>query len=231
MSLTVDIWSDVVCPWCYIGKRRFEAALQSFDVPVAIRWRSFQLDPAAGSSSAEGPAYAQRLANKYGLSLARAQGMMEHVASLAGAEGLRFDFGRIQWGNTLDAHRLLHWARVQGAQSELKEAFLAGHFCEGMAPDNEAGLLARVEQVGLDADAAAGVVASGAYTDEVTADLELAARLGISGVPFFRVGRYGVSGAQSSEHLVQVLRTAWSEAEVTLTVPDAEGACTPERCG
>jgi predicted DsbA family dithiol-disulfide isomerase len=212
-SLRIDIWSDVACPWCYIGKRRLEAALSTFarrDL-VQVHWRAFELNPAAPRESHEG-SYAERLAKKYGVSLAEAEQMIERVMQTATSEGLAFDYKVIRPGNTFDAHRLIHLAGQQGLGDAVKERFFRGYFCEGAAVGMPDTLLRMAVEAGLPAELVQSVLASDAYGDEVRADEHEARTLGISGVPFFVfAGRFGVSGAQSAEVLRAALERGYAE--------------------
>ncbi len=222
MNLRVDIWSDVVCPWCYVGKRRFEAALQRFahrdDVEVV--WRSFELDSAAPPSPDQPGSYAQRLAVKYRCSLEQAQGMIDSMTATAAQEGLDFRFDLARPGNTFDAHRLLHLARQSGRQDELKERLDRATFTEGSPASDRRALAALAVEVGLDGAEVAEVLSSDRYAEAVRADEAQAAAYGISGVPFYVVdGRYGVSGAQPADLLLQVLEQAWSERRPLDLVP------------
>ncbi len=210
-ALTVEIWSDVVCPWCYIGKRRFEAALQEVDHPVEVVWRSFELDP--GASRTPVGALAEELARKYGMSVAEAQRMMEEMARAAAAEGLTFDFARARRGNTLDAHRLLHMAEEAGLQGEMKERLLRAYFTEGRAIAERSELAALGAEVGLDAAEVEEMLAGDAYVEAVRADQERARSLGIRGVPFFVIdGRLGLSGAQPPAVIRQALEQGMEQA-------------------
>ena len=232
MSLKVEIWSDVVCPWCYIGKRRFEAALARFEHrdEVELVWRSFELDVSAPPSSAEPGTYAVRLAGKYGCSVAEAQAMIDNMTVTAAGEGLDFRFDLARPGNTLDAHRLLHLALEHGRQDQLKERLDAATFTEGSPASDHSALRALALEVGLPAVEVDAVLASDRYADAVRADEAQARAYGISGVPFFVVdGRYGISGAQPADAVLQTLDKAWSErAPLTLmtqegTAPSCEG--------
>lgn len=216
--IVVHVWSDIACPWCYVGKRRFEAALQSFEHADAlvVEWRSFELDPAAPPAAKAAIHYAERLAKKYGTTMSRGQAMVDRMVNTGAEVGLAFDFEHIRPGNTFDAHRLLHLAAQQGVQSRLKERLFAAYFREGARMSDHETLLACAIDAGLDADRARATLASEAYAREVRADEEQAHGLGITGVPFFVVGRYGVSGAQPpavfSELLERVARERRVEA-------------------
>jgi predicted DsbA family dithiol-disulfide isomerase len=235
VHMKVEIWSDVVCPWCYVGKRRFEAALQRFAHrdEVEVVWRSFELDPTAPESPSSGGGYAERLTRKYGGGLARAQQMIDTMTVTAAGEGLDFRFDLARPGNTFDAHRLLHLALERGVQDAVKERLDRATFSEGLRVSDAESLLAVVTEAGLDADEARQVLASDRYADAVRADEEQARAYGISGVPFFVVaGRYGVSGAQPAELLLQALETAWHEStpSALVAVGDDGQACSDDAC-
>jgi predicted DsbA family dithiol-disulfide isomerase len=231
--LSVDVWSDIACPWCYVGKRRLEAALQAFPhrAHVDVVWRAFELDPSAPRERpAEGP-YAERLAKKYGSSVPEAEGMITRMIGVARDEGLDFRFDKIRPGNTFDAHRLLHLAGERGLQDATKERFLLGYMTEG-APIGDPETLTRLaSEAGLDADEIRATLATDAYAREVRAEEADAAELGIRGVPFFVIGRkYAVSGAQPREVLLGALTKAWEEV-AQKPVMFGEGAvCGPDGC-
>jgi predicted DsbA family dithiol-disulfide isomerase len=210
--LNIEIWSDVVCPWCYVGKRRFESALKSFEhqADVEIRWRSFELDPSAPARREGDPV--QRLADKYGMSRAEAQAANDRLTTLARAEGLEYHLDRVRSGNTFDAHRLLHLAADHGQQDAVKERFMRGYFTEGAGIGEHETLLQLAVDAGLEEAEVQQVLASDRYADAVRADEQQAAAYGISGVPFFVIdGRYGVSGAQPAEVLLSAVRQAWDD--------------------
>jgi predicted DsbA family dithiol-disulfide isomerase len=226
--MRIDIWSDVVCPWCYIGKRRLEAALDGFQGEVDVHWHAFELDPSA-PTSAPG-SYEERLAAKYGRSLADAAEMTASMTATAAADGLDFRFDTAKPGNTFDAHRLLHLAGERGVQDAVKERLFRATFSEGEAISDPATLVRLGVEAGLDADEARQVLADGTYGDEVRADEAQAAQLRISGVPFFVVDqRYGVSGAQPAEVLRQVLDRAWNES-APLQVAGGGPGCEGDAC-
>lgn len=234
-KLRIDIWSDIACPWCYVGKRRLEAALLRFHhrESVEIVWRAFELDPAAPRVQDSSVSYAARLARKYGTSEAQADAMIQRMTDVARADGLDFRFDRIRPGNTFDAHRLLHLAADRGKQGALKERLLRAYMTEG-EPIGEPAVLARLAgEAGLDVDEAEGVLSTDAYAREVRAEERAAAELGVHGVPFFVfAGRFGVSGAQPAEQLGMALDRAWAEVAEAPEASFAEGAaCGPEGCG
>jgi predicted DsbA family dithiol-disulfide isomerase len=233
--MKVEIWSDVVCPWCYIGKRRFETALARFDhrADVEVHWRSFELDPDAPSVR-EGDSV-QRLADKFGMTRAQALAANARLTGMADAEGLEFHLDTARSGNTFDAHRVLHLAAEKGIQDTVKERFMRGYFTEGEPVGDHETLTRLAVDAGLDETDVKTVLTSDQYATDVTGDEQQAAAYGISGVPFFVVdGRYGVSGAQSPEVLLQTLRTAYAEANpLTMVTANAEGsdaACEGDAC-
>jgi predicted DsbA family dithiol-disulfide isomerase len=235
VSLKVEVWSDVVCPWCYIGKRRFEAALARFDHrdEVQLVWRSFELDVSAPPSSAEQGTYAERLASKYRCSVTEAQVMIDNMTVTAAQEGLDFRFDLARPGNTFDAHRLLHLALDQGQQDELKERLDAATFTEGSPASDHSALRALATQVGLPEIEVDEVLTSDRYSDAVRADEAQARAYGISGVPFFVIdGRYGISGAQPADAVLQTLDKAWSERAPLTPVASAGSApsCEGDSC-
>ncbi|HEY7198564.1 MAG TPA: DsbA family oxidoreductase, partial [Candidatus Dormibacteraeota bacterium] len=188
--MKVEIWSDVVCPWCYIGKRRFERALAGFEHrdEVEVRWRSFELDPRAPRESGdEEPA--ARLARKYGMTVEQARAAQDRVTGLAAEEGLAYRLDAARPANTFDAHRLLHLAADRGVQAAVKEGLMAAYFTEARPIGDSETLVAVAAGAGLDEAAAREVLAGDAYAEDVAADEREAAALGISGVPFFVLDR------------------------------------------
>lgn len=231
--MQIEIWSDVVCPWCFIGKRRLESALAHFDHrdDVTVRWRSFELDPGAPSERTE--PLEEHLAAKYGMSLAQARDFQRQMTEQAAGEGLGFRLDRARPGNSFDAHRLLHLAADREVQDAVKERFLAAYLCEG-EPVAEPETLARLAgEAGLDRDEAREILAGDAYADAVRADEATARQLGISGVPFFVFDRaFAVSGAQPAEVFSQALdkaRAAQQPLEPVGGGADA-ASCGPDGC-
>ena len=210
--MKVEIWSDVVCPWCYIGKRRFEDALARFPHAgdVEVLWRSFELDPSAPTTGDLD--LVNHLATKYGVSRAEAEAMNERVTRLAADEGLVFRLDIAKRGRTFDAHRLLHLAADRGVQGTLKERLLAAYQTQG-EPIADPGALAGIAVgAGLDAGEVSAVLEGDAYAVAVRDDQREAQRLGVRGVPFFVFdGRVGVAGAQPSDVLLDALQRAWDE--------------------
>ena len=231
--MKIEIWSDVVCPWCAIGKRRFESALERFEHrdDVEVVYRSFELDPTA---PAERPGTQNEyLAAKYGVPLAEAERMHERVTTAAAAEGLDFRFDRARSGNTFDAHRLLHLAKEHGLQVALKERLMRGYFTEGEPIGTKDALRRLAVDAGLDEELVIKTLETDAYASAVRADESRAAALGISGVPFFVLDeKYGVSGAQPADMLLQVLDQAWAERSprTVLSPAGAGDTCTDDAC-
>jgi len=193
--LSIEVWSDVVCPWCYVGKRRIEKALEQFDHrdEVELRWRSFELDPHAPP---ERPP--RESAN-------------DRMTELAASEGLEYHLDRARGANSFAAHRLIQRALEERRQDAMKERLMRAHFTEGASIGDPETLVKLAAEIGIQGRAA---LREQRYADAVRADEELAARIGIRGVPYFVLGRrYGVSGAQPSELLLQALEKAW-EAQV-----------------
>src|SRR4051812_45636060 len=213
MPLTVEIWSDVVCPWCYIGKRRFEAALEAFEHrdEVTVLWRSFELDPETAREQM-GTA-AERLAGKYGMSLERAQALHAEMTERAAGEGLEYHLDQSPGGNTFDAHRMIHLAATYGHQGAAKERLLRAYFTEGEPISVWDTLVRLMAEVGVDPAEARTALQLDRFAEDVREDEALATQFGIQGVPFFVFDRrYGVSGAQPPETLLAALQRAWAEA-------------------
>ena len=209
--MKVEVWSDVVCPWCYIGKRRLEAALAGFERAgeVEVVWRSFELDPDApplqeGSST-------EQLARKYGIPVEQARASQARLTEVAAGEGLAYRLAETRRGNSFDAHRLLHLAAARGRQDALKERLLLGYLGEGEPIGDPEALERLAVEAGLDRAEVAETLAGDRFGEEVRADERRARLLGIRAVPFFVIdGRYGVEGAQPAESILDALRHACS---------------------
>jgi len=209
----VDIWADVVCPWCYIGTRRFEQALASVgaDDEVTVTYHSFELDPTMPPGVTTPTV--EMLASKYRMSPAQADQAQRQMEERAAADGLTFRMDSLVSGNTRDAHRLLQLARARGRQPELMERLHRAYFSEQASIFEHSSLTRLAAEAGLDPDEAAQVLASDQYGDAVDADEEMARSLGATGVPFFVVGRrYAFSGAQSPETIAEVLERVRADA-------------------
>jgi predicted DsbA family dithiol-disulfide isomerase len=233
-KLQIDIWSDIACPWCYIGKRHLEQALARFahKDDVEIAWRAFELDPSAPRTRDASQSYAERIANKYGTTPALAQQRIDQMVETAARDGLEFRFDRIRPGNTFDAHRLVHLGHERGVQDAVKERLLRAYMTEGQAIGERDVLVTLAREAGLDEQEARDVLDGERYTAEVRQDEATARELGISGVPFFVLGgRLGVSGAQPADVLLGALDKAWSERPKPALETYAEGAaCGPDGC-
>jgi len=233
--MRVEIWSDIACPWCYVGKARFEKALKAFPHrdQVEVIHRSFELDPGRAKDDVQ-PVLAM-LGKKYGMSQAQAQAGEENLGAQAAAEGLAYRTRDRDHGNTFDMHRLLHFAKDQGRQDELIQILYRANFAEerSVFTEGDERLVELAVEAGLDAEAARAVLADrAAYADEVRADEREAAELGANGVPFFVLDRaYGVSGAQPAEVFAQALTRAWeSRSPLKLIEDDGAQACGPDGC-
>jgi predicted DsbA family dithiol-disulfide isomerase len=226
----VEIWSDIACPWCYVGKRRFEAALAGFEHrdEVHVTWRSFELDPEA---PAERPrSGAEHLAEKYGTSLEQAQAMNDRMTEVAAGEELEFHFERARGGNTFDAHRLVHLAAEHGKQDAMEERLMRAYLTEGELMSDHAALARLAGEIGLPAEEVDALLSSDRFAEAVRDDERTGATLGIRGVPFFVVDRqFGASGAQPPEALGELLRHAW-EARPPLQVVTTGDSCGVDGC-
>jgi predicted DsbA family dithiol-disulfide isomerase len=207
--MRVDIWSDIVCPWCYIGQSRFSRALAGFEHrdEVDVIYRSFQLDPSIPPGQAT--PILDVLAARYGLTAAQAREAEAGVAATAAAEGLEFTADRAM-GNTFDAHRVIHLAREHGLQAPVLRRLYHAYFAEGRPVFEPGDLVGLAAEAGLDPGGAREALEDGCYSDAVRADEDRARGLGITGVPFCVLGgRFAVSGAQPAETFAQALRQAW----------------------
>ncbi len=210
--MEIEIWSDVACPWCYVGKRRFEAALAQFEHrdEVDVVWRSFELDPEAPAERS-GDRIAH-LAQKYGMSLERARESQRQMTETAADEGLTFRLDIARAGNTFDAHRVLHLAHEHGLQDAVKERLLRAYFSDGELISDPETLVALGAEAGLPAEEIRVTLAGDRYATEVRDDERTAASLGLSAVPTFVVDRaIGVSGAQPPDALLALLRQGWAD--------------------
>jgi predicted DsbA family dithiol-disulfide isomerase len=232
--MRVDIWSDVVCPWCYVGKRRFEAALAAFPNrdDVEVRWRSFELDP--GAPRVRDVDRIDHLATKYRIPRDEAQAMERRITEVGQGVGLDFQLHRSRGGNSFDAHRLLHLAADHGVGDEMKERLLRAYFTEGEPIGDPATLARLAVEAGLPAGEVDEVLAGDRYADAVRADEQQAQAYGATGVPFFVIDEtYGIAGAQSPEVFTNVLERAWSEthAHAAETPAVSVGGVSPTDAG
>jgi predicted DsbA family dithiol-disulfide isomerase len=212
VRMRVEIWSDVVCPWCYLGKRRFEQALGEFahSGDVDVVYRSFELDPAAPPGVTT-PTVGL-LASKYGMTDQQAEQAQRQMEQRAAQDGLTFRMAGLRSGNTRDAHRLLHLAKARGVQPELAERLHRAYFTEQDSIFDHEALTRLAVEAGLDPAEVATVLAGDFYGADVDTDEAMAKALGANGVPFFVIDRrYGISGAQPAEIITQALDKAWTE--------------------
>ncbi len=224
--MKIEIWSDVVCPFCYIGKRRLEKALEGFAAKdkVRIEWKSFQLDPELDNS--QGLSVHEYLGKRKGGTMADGKRMNDSMTAMAKEVGLQYDFDRAILNNTLSAHRLLHFAKEKGVQNELKERLFKAYYTEGKDVADYNTLVQLAAEVGLDADEARAVLEENRHADEVRQDQVQAYQVGVQGVPFFVFNnKYAVSGAQSSDVFAQVLEKVWEEEKPALIIEKGEGFC------
>jgi len=233
--MRVEIWSDIACPWCYIGRRRFEKALAQFEHrgQVEIIWRSFQLDPNApkafpGSAT-------EMLVQMKGISREQSEQMHAYVTQIAAQEGLDYRFDLTRPANSFDAHRLLHYARKNGLQNEMKERIQKAYFTEGLLVCDLDTLVKLAAEVGLDPEETRHALEdSTAYAAEVKADIRHASRLGISGVPFFVFDeKYAISGAQPADLFLTALERTWAESHPVVTLTSSStsaGVCEDGNC-
>ena len=212
--MQVEIWSDVVCPWCYLGKRYFEQALERFPHrdEVEVIYRSFELDPSAPPRVTTPTV--ETLAGKYGMGLEQAREAQRQMEQRAAQAGLTFRMEDLRSGSTRDAHRLLQLAGARGKGPELAERLHRAYFTDQASIFDHASLAGFAADVGLDRDEALAVLAGDRYAQAVEADEQVAYSLGVTGVPFFVIDRrYGISGAQPAETITQVLEQVWAETE------------------
>jgi predicted DsbA family dithiol-disulfide isomerase len=211
--MRVEIWSDVVCPWCYLGKRRFERGLEAFSHrdEVEVIYRSFELSPDAPAG--ETTPTVERLAANYGMTREQAEDAQRQMEERAAGEGLEFRMAGLRSGNTRDAHRLLHLAKDRGVQADLAERLHRGYFTEQASIFDHESLTKIAVAAGLDPDEVRRVLADQEYEDEVATDEAMAQAIGATGVPLFVIDRrYGISGAQPPELITETLEKAWAEA-------------------
>ncbi|MGM1021976.1 MAG: DsbA family oxidoreductase [Bacillota bacterium] len=235
--MKIEIWSDIACPFCYIGKQNLERALDGlpYKDEISIEYKSFELDP--GASSYDGTSFVEKLTPKFG-GREQAKEFLSHLTQQAKNVGLSFQLDSLKPTNTLDAHRLLKWAKTNGKETTLNEKLLIAHFTESKDVGDYDTLADIAEAVGLDRKEALGVLNNkDLYADQVRKDQDEARRVGISGVPFFIFNqKYAVSGAQPTESFSQVLEKVWEEEhpapkfEILSDETSSEGLCTDEGC-
>ncbi len=226
--MRVSIWSDIRCPFCYIGKRKFEAALANFAYKdkIAIEWKSFELDPNMVTEPIRN--YTEHFMERKGVDKERALDMFDSVTGIANEVGLNFNFENTIPANSLKAHRLLHLAKELDKVNKAKEALLSAYLEQGKNIDDIDFLLGLAENVGLDVDRVKVMYESDDYTYEVRQDEMEARNLGINGVPFFVLdNKYGISGAQPVEVFAEAIETAWQKhsKELTIMSPEKGNSC------
>ncbi len=206
----VDIWSDVQCPWCYIGKRKFEAGVLQFDGEVEVEYHSFELAPDTPVDFDGSPA--DYLSQRKGIPVEQVTKMLANVTDVAASVGLAYDYDHVHQTNTIKAHELLHYAKAKGRQLDMTERLLKAYFVDGRHVGRIDDLADLAAEIGLDREEVLRVLTDETYRADVTADVAQAAAYGIRGVPFFVIeGRYGVSGAQDSTTFASVLEQARTE--------------------
>lgn len=211
--LRVDIFSDIACPWCFIGKRRFEKGVEAFEFSnnVDVFWHAYQLDPSLPDSY-DG-SEADYLSAMKGLDQSQVQQMLEHVTAQAASEGLSYDLANLKVANSFTALRVLEYAKRHDAGNEMKEALLSAHFEKGLDTGDTQTLLEIAESLGLNAKDLAAQLEAGAFADDVKADISQAQQIGVTGVPFFILdGKYGISGAQPAEVFTNALNEVYAES-------------------
>ncbi len=230
--MKVEIWSDVACPFCYIGKRSFEEALSNFsnNEQVEVEYRSFELDPKAPKDIQQ-DVY-DMLAAKYGMSRDKAKEMNQNVSRMAEMVGLKMEFDTMVLTNTFDAHRLTHLAEKHGKRSEMTEQLFKAYFTDSKHVGDHEELTDLAEAIGLNKQEVLDVLTSSAYSTEVRAEERDAQQLGVNGVPFFVINRkLGISGAQSADYFLNALKQAWAEEpKLTILTNEDGSVCKDDGC-
>ncbi len=233
--MKIEIWSDYVCPFCYIGKKQLEKAIQDtgFEGLVELVYKSYQLDPTTPADTNE--SIYESLSQKYSMTLEKAKEMTQGVAARAKEVGLHYNFDQMMAENTLKAHRLVKWAEQQGDASELVEALLHGYFIDGKRISHDEVLVAIAEQVGFKREDIEKVLASDEFKGDVEVDIQEGLQLGVRGVPFFVLNRkYGISGAQPQEVFENTLRKVAEEEGLQpglkMEGSGDAGVCTDDSC-
>jgi predicted DsbA family dithiol-disulfide isomerase len=218
--IKVDIWSDIACPWCYIGKRKFEAAVATSGIPVEVEFHSFELSPDTPVETTG--THRDFLATHKGIPADHAQRMLERVTGIAEAVGLHYDFDALQTTNTVLGHQLLHYAKAHGAQAAMTERLMKAYFEEGRHVGRIEDLADLAAEIALDREDVVRSLSADEYLDAVRADVALAGELGIRGVPFFVLeGKYGVSGAQEAQTFANVLKQVVDERDAADPIKEA----------
>lgn len=211
--MKVEIWSDVMCPFCYIGKRKFESALSMFDKRehIEIEWKSFQLNPALVTDPSKNTI--QHLAESKGWSMEQTRETIEYVLEMAKGVGLHYDFDKAVVANSFDAHRLIQYAKSKNKGDAAEESLFKAYFMEGKNTADHSVLLQLGIEIGLEEKEINKILAGEEFSKEVDADISEARQIGVSGVPFFVIDRkYAISGAQDPQMFLNALNKAWEEA-------------------
>ncbi|MBC7441131.1 MAG: DsbA family oxidoreductase [Ramlibacter sp.] len=215
-TIKVDIWSDVQCPWCYIGKRKFEAGAALFDGEVEVEYHSYELAPDTPVDFDGSPV--DYLSQRKGLPLAEVEQMLERVTGIAESVGLHYDYDSVHQTNTVISHELLHYAKAHGRQLDMKERLLKAYFIDGRHVGRIEDLADLAAEIGLDRADVVRSLTANEFLAAVKADVAQAAAYGIQGVPFFVIdGKYGISGAQDPATFAQALSQAQAERSQTDT--------------
>lgn len=233
--MKIEIWSDIMCPFCYIGKRRFEAALEQFSHKdkVEVEWKSFLLSPDVETDPSKN--MNQFLAEHKGISVEEARQMHAYVTDMAAKSGLQYNFDIAIPANSFNAHRFLHFAKQYGKQDEAEERLFRAYFTEGKNIDDAQTIMAIAAALGLDTSALALAMGSDAFVEDVIADVQEAQQIGVRGVPFFVFNRkYAISGAQESDAFLQTLEKAYEEwqaaAPPKLDISEGDSCAPGEDC-
>jgi predicted DsbA family dithiol-disulfide isomerase len=233
MPMQLEIWSDIACPWCYVGKRRMEKALEQFEHrdDVEVTWRSFELDPDAPAE--RDVSHAELIADKYGRTLEEVAAMDAQLTAVAAGEGIDMKLSQSRSGNTFDGHRVIHLAAAHGLQGAMKERLVHAYFTEGALISDHETLIALAVEVGLPEAEAREVLLTERYAEDVRDDERIARGAGISAVPTFVIDRkFGASGAQDPQVLLDFLRHGWSQRELQpITMMGEAGAAEGDACG
>ncbi len=233
--MKIEVWSDYVCPFCYIGKRRLEIALEKFEGKenVELIFKSFELDPQAKKKYDEN--IYELIAKKYGMSLEESKALNNQIKEQAKEVGLNYDLDNLKYTNTFDAHRIAQYAKEEGKMNKLSERILKGYFIEALDISNHDVLIELAKEVGLDSKKVSEVLTSDKYSEDVRRDESTAAKVGVRGVPYFVFNdKYAISGAQSSEAFLEVLEKV-SKEEIEMVNPsnndeNQRGICMDGKC-
>ncbi|MCK0470447.1 DsbA family protein [Halalkalibacter sp. APA_J-10(15)] len=228
--MMIEMWTDFACPFCYIGKRRLEEALKQIEEPIEVVYRSFELDPDADVQSKE--TIYEKLAKKYGMSIAEARANTENVEKMAAQVGLNFNFDQMVVTNTFDAHRLALYAHKKGLMQEMTDRILHAHFSEGKHIGDRSTLIQLATEVGLEQEAVSALLESKEMTELVRKDEQQASEYGIRSVPYFLINqKYAITGAQPTDVFVQSIKQILEQDQLlTQKQADGEGTCDNDGC-